>query len=265
MNWKDYKRHPVSAEYENIAGEEWERFLTDMKEYGFDRRHPIYLYDGMIVDGWQRQRACIELDIEPHYITLPPSTNLEAFIRQEQENRRHESEETRRRRVEARRQRVASSRRHGKSIRTIAEEESVSKTTIERDIEEIGATVPGGTVEGKDGKEHPAMKGDRNGVPWPRQAIAAVEANKVLNQFRVDIGALGERASAMIGGPLSAHIDFPQIVDALEKIRKACLYGKPDYVCPYCEGLRQKCGVCRGHGWVPAQIWDKSPAAYDVG
>ena len=80
-------------------------------------------------------------------------------------------EERRKARVE----RVAEKRSEGKSIRTIAEEEGVSKSQVERDL----STVPGGTVEpkkvkGKDGKTRPATKKkptvpggtvERNGKP----------------------------------------------------------------------------------------------------
>lgn len=170
--WKPLERHPLSAEYADLRGNDRKELLDGIKEKGFDKRKPIVLArdeadDGKmkILEGWQRQTVCVELDIKPNYIPLPRGYTQEEFVAQENDHRRHESEQAKEKRLAARRERVAALREEGKSIREIADEEDVSKTTIERDIEEISSGVPGGTPEpesgkvtGKDGKEYPASK-----------------------------------------------------------------------------------------------------------
>lgn len=111
---------------------------------------------------------------------------------------------------------------------------------------------------------------DRAGNDWPAHILPAVEASRELNAFRLKIAALVEQAEAFSEGPMRTHIEWTPIIEALEKIRKACLNGKPDNLCPYCQGSgkageRGTCRPCRGSGWVPAKIWDQSPAAHEVG
>ena len=53
--------------------------------------------------------------------------------------------------AQERRERIAERREAGESLRTIAEKEGVSVVQVQRDLENL-STVPGGTVEPKDGK-----------------------------------------------------------------------------------------------------------------
>lgn len=156
--WKQLERHPLSAEYEDMTGQAWADLVKDISENGFDKRKPIILHDGQILDGWQRQRACIECDVRPTYAPPARGMAVEDVVRRENDQRRHESEQAREKRVRARRERVAKARSEGESIRAIAEHEGVSKATVEEDIKKTGATVQGGTVEGKDGKKRDATK-----------------------------------------------------------------------------------------------------------
>jgi hypothetical protein len=86
--------------------------------------------------------------------------------------------------------RVGEARRKGKSIRTIAAKEGVSKTQVERDLAEA-STVPGGTVEpdsgkvkGRDGKERRAARTAGAGGGGPKKAadplVPAEGGHKVL-------------------------------------------------------------------------------------
>lgn len=185
QKWRPLERHPLSAEYADLAGAEYDWLCADIRTNGFDKRHPIILYDGKIIDGWQRQRACIEMGIRPFYAPLPRGVEPEDFVTRENDQRRHEGEESRRRRVAARRERVAAAAAAGKSMRTIATEEGVSRTTVLNDLSEPELRSPSGvngltpettdsqekvdpdmqkapekpkTVTGRDGKNYPAEK-----------------------------------------------------------------------------------------------------------
>lgn len=157
-SWKELIRHPLSAEYEDIEGPAWDRFIRDLKQYGVMMERKVTLHEGKVLDGWQLLRGCIQLNIEPDFQTIPEHADPLAFVKVANDNRRHESAERIAKRIADRRERVGEARMNGESIRTIAEKEGVSKSTIEQDIEKTGVTVQGGTVTGKDDRQQPATK-----------------------------------------------------------------------------------------------------------
>lgn len=55
--------HPLCTLFPRITGDEFEALKNDIKENGL--REPIIIHDGMILDGGNRYRACIEIGIEP--------------------------------------------------------------------------------------------------------------------------------------------------------------------------------------------------------
>lgn len=57
-----YERHEFAI-MPDMRGPEWRAFLASVKQHG--QVHPITLYQGKVLDGWQRYRACVELGIEP--------------------------------------------------------------------------------------------------------------------------------------------------------------------------------------------------------
>ncbi|MCL4413904.1 MAG: ParB N-terminal domain-containing protein [Actinobacteria bacterium] len=57
-----YIKHELNI-MPDISGPEWTAFVASVKASG--QVHPIMLYQGKILDGWQRYRACAELGIEP--------------------------------------------------------------------------------------------------------------------------------------------------------------------------------------------------------
>ena len=160
-NWKSLKRHALSSEYKDITGPAWYRFCLKIKN-GFLAAFPIMLYEGEVLDGWQRLRACIETNTEPVLVEFSDAGGMtpEEYVEAVNDERRHETSEERQERIAS----VADRRKAGESLRTIAEAEGISVAQTQRDLEEAESTVPGGgTVEppdgkvmGKDGRERPA-------------------------------------------------------------------------------------------------------------
>jgi DNA-binding CsgD family transcriptional regulator len=164
-NWKNYERHPESAEYENISGKKWERFVNNLKTHGIVNRRTVKLWEGKVGDGWQLYRACLEADVEPAFeeVVLPKGMTFGEWIETVQDLRRHESQERQMQRAEHRRERVVAKRQEGKSTREIAKDEGVSQSTVQSDLRkstEQGCSVepPSGTVVGQDGKKRPAKR-----------------------------------------------------------------------------------------------------------
>ena len=51
--------------FPEMDGEEFSRLVDDISGNGFDVRQPIYTYQGAVLDGWNRWRACDKLKIAP--------------------------------------------------------------------------------------------------------------------------------------------------------------------------------------------------------
>lgn len=59
-------KHPYNI-FPEMLTEDFERLKNDIHVNGFDYKYPIWLYEDKILDGWNRQRACNELDVQPIY------------------------------------------------------------------------------------------------------------------------------------------------------------------------------------------------------
>jgi N6-adenosine-specific RNA methylase IME4 len=53
--------------FPEMLPEDYARLKDDIDKNGYDVNYPIWFYEGQILDGWNRQRACNELNIEPVY------------------------------------------------------------------------------------------------------------------------------------------------------------------------------------------------------
>ena len=61
-----YEKHNYNI-FPEMQPEDFQRLLSDIKQNGYDSKQPIYLYEGKIVDGWNRYKACNELGVDPVY------------------------------------------------------------------------------------------------------------------------------------------------------------------------------------------------------
>ena len=59
----NYKQHPLSAAFPLPTPAEFEALKHDIAAVG--QRHPIIIFDGMVLDGWTRYRAKVELGQGP--------------------------------------------------------------------------------------------------------------------------------------------------------------------------------------------------------
>ena len=59
MNKHKYNIFPEAKD------EDYARLLDDIRANGFDQKQPVTLYQGEVLDGWNRTKACQELGIKP--------------------------------------------------------------------------------------------------------------------------------------------------------------------------------------------------------
>ena len=63
----------------DMTKDEFNILESDILMYGYNPRFPITLYEGAILDGWQRYKACQKHGVVPVYENFE-GTTLEAFM-----------------------------------------------------------------------------------------------------------------------------------------------------------------------------------------
>lgn len=85
MNY-ELSLHPLCTLFPRLTGQEFESLKNDIRENGL--REPIIIHDGMILDGGNRYRACIEIGIEPGVMKFGGG-NLVSYVISANLHRRH--------------------------------------------------------------------------------------------------------------------------------------------------------------------------------
>jgi hypothetical protein len=83
----ELKQHPLSAAFPSMSDEDFEALTWDIEKNG--QREPIITLDEMVLDGWHRYRACIELGIDPTRFKFPEGDDPVAFVKSANLHRRH--------------------------------------------------------------------------------------------------------------------------------------------------------------------------------
>lgn len=82
----NYDLHPLCTLFPRMVSTEFQALVADIKAHGL--REPIVLHDGLILDGGNRYRACIQAGIEPHFSTFC-NGNPVSFVLSANLHRRH--------------------------------------------------------------------------------------------------------------------------------------------------------------------------------
>lgn len=72
------KRHPLSAAFPDMSREEYSELLDSVGKIGI--LNPIVIFEDMIIDGWHRYMASVELDIECPADDLPEHIDPREFV-----------------------------------------------------------------------------------------------------------------------------------------------------------------------------------------
>lgn len=80
-------QHPLSAAFPSMSAEDFQALKDDIEVNG--QREPVMLFEGMVLDGWHRYRACVELGMKPQQFTFPESDDPVVFVKTMNLHRRH--------------------------------------------------------------------------------------------------------------------------------------------------------------------------------
>lgn len=81
-------QHPIGKKYRAMTPEEYSGLLNDIREKG--QRLQITTYQGMVLDGFHRMRACLELGKEP-WTKEYTGSDPEGYCESLNDHRRHQS------------------------------------------------------------------------------------------------------------------------------------------------------------------------------
>jgi hypothetical protein len=79
-------QHPLSAAFPAMSAEDFQALKDDIEVNG--QREPIMLFEGMVLDGWHRYRACVDLGLKPQQFTFTDKDPV-AFVLSTNLHRRH--------------------------------------------------------------------------------------------------------------------------------------------------------------------------------
>lgn len=83
-----YTQHELSAHWPAMSRDDYQALVADIEKHG--QHNDAWMFDGQILDGWHRVKACLELGIEPkarQYLGDDPA----GFVRSMNYHRRHET------------------------------------------------------------------------------------------------------------------------------------------------------------------------------
>jgi ParB-like chromosome segregation protein Spo0J len=87
----EYQPHKIASYYPKLGKEEYKALRTSIKTHGL--LNDITLFEGAILDGTNRYRACIDEGVEPRFKPLPEGIDPVDYVIAANETRRHLSRE----------------------------------------------------------------------------------------------------------------------------------------------------------------------------
>ena len=86
------KQHALSAAFPAMPAADYSALVADIKEYG--QHYPIVVFEGAVLDGWHRYRACEEIGVKVDAEEYGGNDPV-AFVKSANWNRRHLTESQR--------------------------------------------------------------------------------------------------------------------------------------------------------------------------
>jgi hypothetical protein len=81
------KQHPLAAAFPAMTADDFAVLVDDIKVNG--QREPVIVFEGMVLDGWHRYSACLQLGLEAERFTFGFGKDPVAFVLSQNLHRRH--------------------------------------------------------------------------------------------------------------------------------------------------------------------------------
>jgi hypothetical protein len=249
---KKYDFHPLANRLPLLFGREFEELKSDMKANG--QQVPAVLFEGKILDGRNRYRACQDLGIELRVVNYSKA-QAKTYVISANLYRRHL---TRYQQDELIRRLIIEQEALDLTNKEIAKVADVSQRTVNRAKRQHrqSATKEGGLAQSDNGEIV-----DANGTAIPPAALPywnrIPEAKMVLGQIAA---AKSQVKKLLPDDPMWARISLDGIIGDLGSVYTRFAAALPKYVCPYCKGTKPAdCKFCKGRGVVSEWEWGMVP------
>jgi ParB-like chromosome segregation protein Spo0J len=83
----NYQQHPLSAAFPSMTPEEYQSLKDSIDVNGV--LNPITIHEGMVIDGWHRYKAAMELGMDCPETELDDWVDPKEFVLAQNKNRRH--------------------------------------------------------------------------------------------------------------------------------------------------------------------------------
>lgn len=83
----ELKQHPLSSAFPAMSADDFAALVADIKSNG--QREPVMVHEGMVLDGWHRYRACIQIGAPVKKFNFPADQDPVAFVLSHNLHRRH--------------------------------------------------------------------------------------------------------------------------------------------------------------------------------
>jgi hypothetical protein len=164
--------HPLADIFPLMEGEEFDALVVDIKAHG--PVEPIVMHEGMILDGRNRYRACLDAGVQPTFTSFR-GDDPAAYVISANIHRRHLNAEQKRNLIAK-----LLKAEPTKSDRQIAQVAKVSPTTVgtvRSEMEAKGDVSKLDTRRDVKGRRQPASKGNRSRVTVRQQRTPADRLN----------------------------------------------------------------------------------------
>jgi ParB-like chromosome segregation protein Spo0J len=265
----DLKFHPLADIFPLMKGAEFDDLVADIKANG--QRDPIVLFDGQILDGRNRYRACLAAGIKPDvikgniWVGNPAAYVISANIR-----RRHLKAGAKRGLI-----RKVLAATPEKSDRSVAREIGVSPTTVGAVREE--ATVQSGQLSepdrkriGADGKarRQPAKKTRAKAGERTRKAMERRERREAERKRKAEAKAkereIRESTAQAVTNQLAADLIKAGLAQRVREYLTSPEHRSYDLVCAIDDRLNSDESKSEGNGSDPQASADQRKAEHDV-
>lgn len=270
--------HPVCQLFRELTPDEYGMLKDSIARVGV--RVPAVTYQGLLVDGRHRMRACRELGIQcpVQDITLKPGESLVEVVAAMNVPRRHYSQSElamvgnaiRMMLVE---QGVPNKDAKAQAAQSVGVDESYVRraATVAEHRPDLAAQVQAGELSLTKAHAIVSEELEKSGVERAKvydkagreltlpKHVDAFSSAKDMDAIFYEFSTLKTNLLRVKDYPCNKRVGMAQVIKIVDDARKALQACQPYAVCVYCGVGKPSCEECGGFGWMTKKAWDLAP------